>query len=180
MLSLSRSSNREERGNIFLRNIRTHLETFRASHPNIQYVYTRSCKNLKSRTKYLTSWLPTWANFINVVTLRGSVIIQSVLRLAKDWSVRGSNLCRGQPFTHPPRSALGRTQPPLPGILGFSSAGGKRPGQGVNRPPPPPPSAKMKNEDIYSSSPGTEWNYLYVHLLGWREKSWCWLQAGAV
>jgi hypothetical protein len=67
----------------------------------------------------LLAYYSSWANFVNVVGLRGSVIGQSVERLAKDWSVRGSNLCRGQLSPHPSRSALGRTQPPLRGAPGL-------------------------------------------------------------
>jgi hypothetical protein len=64
-------------------------------------------------------------------------VAQSVKRLTTGWTVRGSNLGRGEIF---------RTRPDRPwGPVGTGSLPGvKRPGRGADH--PSPPSAEVENE----------------------------------
>ena len=73
----------------------------------------------------------------------------------------------GRDFTHPSRSALRPTQPPIqwePGV----SRGKQRPGRGVDRPPHVAP--RLKKEQSYNSTPplglrGLFQGDLYLYLL---------------
>jgi len=78
-------------------------------------------------------------------------IAQSVQRLARGWTVRGSNPGGGRDFPHPSRPALEPTQPLTQWAPGFLP-GVKRPGRGVDH--PTPSSAEVKQMvELYLYSP---------------------------
>jgi hypothetical protein len=64
----------------------------------------------------------------------GTGIAQSVYRLAKGWTVRGSNPGGGRDFTHASRPALRPTHLPIQWVPGLSR-GVKQPGRDVDHPP---------------------------------------------
>ena len=62
-------------------------------------------------------------------------VAQSVQRLTKGWTARGSNPGGGRDFPHLSRPALGPTQPPVQWTPRFSR-GKERPGRDADPSPP--------------------------------------------
>jgi hypothetical protein len=88
-----------------------------------------------------------------------AVIAQSVERWATGWTigVLGFDSRWGLGiflFTTASRTALGPTQPPIPGVPGAVSLGVKRPGREADH--SPPSSAEVKESvELYIHSPNT-------------------------
>jgi len=83
-------------------------------------------------------------------------IAQSVLRLAKEWMVRESNVGGGRYFPRQTITALGLTQPPAQWVRGLFLRGETA---GSWRSPPTPSSAEVKERvELYLYSPfGSSW-----------------------
>jgi hypothetical protein len=86
----------------------------------------------------------------------------SVGILTTDWTVRGSNPGGGD-FSHPCRSALGPTQPPIK-YVPSSSSGGKAAGSGVNHPTLSSAEVKERVELYLYSLSGPSWPVLGLTL----------------
>jgi hypothetical protein len=91
--------------------------------------------------------------FADVPLSMGGEIAQSVLRLATDWSVRGSNPGGGEIFHTCPDRPWG---PPILLYNGYwvSFPGIKRPGRGADHPPHLAPRLKKEYSSTYSPPVG--------------------------
>ena len=127
----------------------------------------RTCQTLKNNSA-------AWSSCIKLLfatLFPGTAIAQSVLRLATEWTVWGSNPGGGRVFPHSSRRSVGPTQPPIQQVPGLIP-GVKQPGRGVNHPPHLAP--RLKKEYSYTSTrplglcgllQGESYFYLYLYFI---------------